>query len=103
VASQGRKTLASDSGIGCSANWPRDCQSVLHDHSLRRNLAESAAFLSTGKRPDHFTEIEVDLVALHRVARVAEGLEVREIILTAPVPWKNMINLKSFLVGRSAT
>jgi hypothetical protein len=70
----------------------RNTEFVLNYYSLRRYFAKYATRLSVLIRLDHFAEIRVVSVSLHRVARVAKRLKITGIIASAVIARNDMID-----------
>ena len=80
----------------------RHRQFVFGDDPRRIDVAEDAAVRPFAITRSHTAKIGRIAVALHRVARIAERLEVAQIVRTARTAWNDMIDLKSAIFGARA-
>jgi len=78
-------------------------QAVLRHNRLLRNIAERTSVLPRLVGFGYFTEVRVVPISFGRVARIAECLQVVQIIQASPLSWLNVVNFQSLLVGWDST
>jgi hypothetical protein len=79
------------------------CEPILVAHPIVRHVAKSALvsplFIGLADR----SKICRITVSLHRIAAIAQGLEVREVIGPAVVAWDDMVDLERLFIRCNAT